>query len=114
MKKYQILLIFVVFLFFTLNYFKKSFVMYLPFDLPGKQMAITVPPFGIFIESEYKKEKESSPCSILTHEKVHWKQYERMGLFYFYYNYLTIYIKNGRIKNWMEEEARKPCKSRRL
>ena len=96
-----------------LNIFKIEFVYYLPFNIPGSQMAITLPPFGIFIESTYKKE-EKNPCSVYQHEKIHWIQYQRMGLFKFYYTYLNLYLKSGRIYNWMEEEARMPCKTKKI
>ncbi len=93
-----------------LNSFKHPFVIYLPFDIPGTQMAGTLPPFGIFIESTYENENPNDPCSIITHEMVHWDQYKRMGLFSFTFNYLKVYFNSGRINNWMEEEAREPCK----
>ena len=32
----------------------KEYVAYLPFDIPGKQLSATIPPFGIFIEERYK------------------------------------------------------------
>jgi len=38
------------------NQVKREQVVYLPFDLSGKQMATTIPPFGIFIEKEFKNE----------------------------------------------------------
>jgi len=92
-----------------LNIFKHPFVYYLPVNIPGKQMACRLPPCGIFIESEYKDEEINSPCSILNHERVHWSQYERMGLLSFHYNYIKCYTHSGRINNWMEDEARLPC-----
>ena len=92
-----------------LNLNKNERVFYLPFDIPGTQMAATIPPFGIFIEDKFEDEGDG-PGSILKHEKVHWKQYQRMGLIRFYYTYLTLYAKHGRINNWMEEEARRFCK----
>jgi len=92
-----------------LNLTKTERVFYLPFDIPGTQMAATLPPFGIFIEDKFEDEGDG-PGSILKHEKVHWKQYQRMGLIRFYYTYLTLYAKHGRINNWMEEEARRFCK----
>ena len=84
-------------------------IMYLPFELPGKLMAMTVPPFGIFIESKF--EAEGDGCgSILSHEKVHWEQYRRMGLFGYYFEYFKLLLKEGRIYNWMEEEAKEKSK----
>ena len=108
-----LILVFVFVFVFVLNVFKHPYVFYLPFDMPGSLMASTVPPFGIFIQAGYKNENPVDPCSILTHEMVHWKQYERMGLVTFYYNYLKCYIQSGRIHNWMEEEARGPCREKR-
>lgn len=50
MKKF-IKVFFLVILGFMIyiNHVKKEYVTYLPFDIPGKQMAATIPPFGIFI-----------------------------------------------------------------
>lgn len=46
--------------------------------------------------------------SILAHERIHWEQYQKMGFFNFYYEYLSEYIKHGRVNDhWMEVEARK-------
>ena len=92
-----------------LNIKKTERVFYLPFEIPGTQMAATLPPFGIFIEDKFEDEGDG-PGSILKHEKVHWKQYQRMGLIKFYYTYLTLYAKHGRINNWMEAEARRLSK----
>ncbi len=108
-KRYAIPSVFIVII-LVLNLIKHPFVYYLPFDIPGKQMASTIPPFGIFIESNYRNENSNDPCSILKHENIHWEQYKRMGLISFHYNYLKCYINSGRINNWMEEEAREPCK----
>ena len=108
-KRYLIVFLFIV-LIFVLNLSKHPFVYYLPFNIPGKQMAITIPPFGIFIESKYENENSNNPCSIMKHEVIHWEQYKKMGLISFYYNYLKCYLNSGRINNLMEEEARNPCK----
>lgn len=89
-----------------LNLTKTERVFYLPFDIPGTQMAATIPPFGIFFGDEYRNEGDV-PGSILRHEKVHWEQYRKMGLIRFYYRYMTEYIRHGRIHHWMEEEARR-------
>ena len=88
------------------NQVKREQVVYLPFDLPGKQMAATIPPFGIFIEGKYKDEGDGKG-SLLAHERIHWEQYQKMGFFNFYCEYLSEYIKHGRVNNhWMEVEAR--------
>lgn len=94
----------------VLNLTKYPFVYYLPFNIPGKQMASTIPPFGIFIESKYENENSNNPCSIMKHEIIHWEQYKKIGLISFHYNYLKCYLNSGRINNWMEEKAREPCK----
>ena len=89
-----------------LNTTKKERIYYLPFDIPGSQMAATIPPFGIFIEDDYGNEGDER-SSILAHERVHWDQYMRMGLVKFYYGYLSEYVKHGRIHHSMEIEARR-------
>jgi len=106
MKKTLIItsIIFVVIL--SLNAQKKERVFYIPFNIPGPQMAITIPPFGIFIEDDLKNNK-----SVLKHEKVHWNhQYKNMGLFGFYRQYFSEYVKYGRKYGPMEVEARKLSK----
>lgn len=103
MKKIKYLLVFIVFLSFFI--FKEDKIYYIPFDIPGSQMAATIPPFGIFIEKKYKGDK-----SLLNHELVHWDQYDRMGFFGFYSTYISEYIKYGRKYGPMEVEARKLSK----
>jgi hypothetical protein len=98
---------------FILNQFKFPMITYLPFDLPGNLKASTIPPFGIFIERQYMGEPQNSKwCTVLQHELEHWEQYKRMGLFSFYYNYLQVYVKSGRIDHWMERESDKNCKQK--
>lgn len=86
-------------------FLRKDKVCYIPFNIPGSQMAATIPPFGIFIEDEYK-----GNASLLNHELVHWDQYKRMGMFVFYRTYFSEYLKYGRINGPMEIEARKLSK----
>jgi len=96
------------------NIFKNPAVVYLPFEIPGDQMAITIPPFGIFMESRFETADASNPCAHpLSHERIHWMQYERMGLSSFYYNYLKCFLASGRYNNWMEREAQEPCLERK-
>jgi hypothetical protein len=102
MKKYIFLIL--IILLFGVTY-KKDKVYYIPFDIPGSQMAATIPPFGTFIESKYETDK-----SILRHEMVHWSQYDRMGFFGFYSTYISEYKKYGRKHGPMEVEARKLSK----
>lgn len=111
-KKRYFLLIICLVLLVLLNIFKRPNVIYLPFNIPGNQMAATIPPMAIFIESKYKTEKKDEKCSLIKHEMIHWEQYRRMGLFSFYYNYLKLYFAKGRINNWMEEQARRPCQGK--
>jgi hypothetical protein len=108
-KKFLLSFIIFILIITALNFINHPFIFYLPVNIPGKQMAATIPPFGIFIEKGLKNEKREDPCSVYTHEMVHWQQYQRMGLFSFYYQYLKVYFKKGRFNNWMEEEARRPC-----
>ena len=79
-----------------LNISKTERVFYLPFDIPGPQMAVIFPPIGIFIEEKFKDEGDE-PGSILRHERVHWNQYHRMGLIKFYYSYTSEYLKHGSV-----------------
>lgn len=102
MKRIYLLLV-LCFLSFTI--LKDNKIYYLPFDIPGSQMAATIPPFGIFIESKYKGNDD-----LLNHELVHWDQYQRMGLLIFYKTYISEYIKYGRKYGPMEVEARKLSK----
>ncbi len=76
-------------------------------------MAGTIPPLGIFIENGLKNEKRDDPCSVYTHEMVHWEQFRRLGLWEYYYQYLKGYFKKDRFNNWMEQEARKPCQEKK-
>jgi len=84
---------------------RKEKIYYIPFDIPGSQMAATIPPFGTFIESKHKKDK-----SIVRHELAHWVQYNRMGFLNFYGTYFKEYLKYGRKYGPMEVEARKMSK----
>ncbi len=96
----------------SLNVIKHPFAFYLPVNIPGKQMAATIPPFGIFIENDFKNEVQDDSCSIYTHEMVHWRQYKRLGLWGYYYQYLKEYLYKDRVNHWMEKEARKPCQGK--
>ena len=95
---------------FVLNLFKAPVVIYLPFNLPDELKGATIPPFGIFILDKYKDEKEPKKCTVLHHEMEHWNQYTQMGLFSFYYNYLSEFLVYDRKNHWMEREANKNCK----
>jgi hypothetical protein len=106
MKKLLIIFVLIITL---LNIFKGERIFFTPIDIPGKQMAMTIPPFGIIIEKKYKNEG-GGRGTLLSHERVHWNQYKKMGLFGFYYNYFSEYVKYGRFNCSMEIEARKLSK----
>jgi len=106
MKKILMSLFFIIFI---LNLLKQEMVFYIPFNIPGSQMAATIPPFGIFIENKYQNETKGKG-SILSHEKIHWMQYRKYGLLGFYTKYIYGYLKYGRKYSPMEEEARKLSK----
>ena len=61
----------------------------------------TIPPFGIFINEKHKDNE-----NLLSHERIHWKQYHRLGLLGFYALYLYGYLKYGYDLHPMEIEAR--------
>jgi len=63
--------------------------------------AMTIPPFGIFIRRQYRGNKR-----IINHDMIHWKQYQRMGLFRFYFQYFKEFLTCGYNKMPMEIEAR--------
>lgn len=99
MKKSILLFVLVILISFTS---RENQVYHIPFDIPGSQMAATLPPFGIFIESKHEGKKD-----LLGHEMVHWGQYEKMGFFGYYSTYISEYLKYGRMDGPMEIEARK-------
>lgn len=101
MNKYLLIIIFIFLFVIT----KKDKIYYIPFNIPGSQMAATIPPLGTFIESKYIKN-----TSILNHEMAHWEQYKRMGFISFYCTYFSEYLKYGRKFGPMEIEARKLSK----
>ncbi len=79
---------------------KESRIYYVRWTLPPYR-AMTIPPFGIFIKKRYRKNDK-----ILNHEMIHWKQYQRMGLLKFYYQYFREFLVIGYDKMPMEMEAR--------
>jgi hypothetical protein len=60
-----------------------------------------LPPFGIFI-----KESEKNNVELINHEKIHWKQFQRLGLLNFGLSYLQQALSVGYDKNLFEIEAR--------
>jgi hypothetical protein len=69
--------------------------------VPGNFNGICLPPLGIFID-----QRNQANTELLKHEMVHWRQYQRMGLGPYYYNYLRDFIKVGYDAHPMEREAR--------
>ena len=69
------------------------------FLLLVKRDAVTIPPFGMYCLPGHE--------GLEAHEKVHWQQYEQMGLLKFYLKYFWYQIKYGYQNNPMEIEARK-------
>lgn len=74
-------------------------------------VAVTYPPFGIFIrkawwESASVERRES----LLRHEQAHWAQYERYGLIGFYARYIFYSLRYGYRNHPMEIEARAAAK----
>lgn len=70
--------------------------------LPFNYNAQTLPPFGIKIKEEHKDNK-----LLLTHELVHWQQYQRAGAILYYGRYLFEMAIYGYDEMPMEIEARK-------
>ena len=64
--------------------------------------AMTIPPFGIFVRKEYLPVEPWFSA----HEEYHWKQYQRLGLFGFYFTYYKGMILRGYFNNPLELEAR--------
>lgn len=62
---------------------------------------MTIPPFGIFIKKEFKGNDQ-----ILKHDLIHWKQYQRMGFFMYYFRYFVQLLIIGYDTMPMEMEAR--------
>lgn len=82
------------------NFKKKPKIYYVKWVIPPFR-AMTIPPFGIFVKKEFKGDKQ-----ILNHDFVHWKQYERMGLFLYYFRYFVQLLIIGYDIMPMEMEAR--------
>ena len=79
---------------------KKPRIYYVRRVLPPYR-AMTIPPFGIFVSQQHKTD-----IKILNHEMVHWRQYQEMGFFIFYFKYFFQLLTNGYNKMPMEIEAR--------
>ena len=89
---------------------RKNIPVFVRKNLAKNYNARTIPPFGIYV-----KESEKDNHELLNHEKVHWKQYQEMGLLKFYSKYKSELRKHGYDEMPMEKEARENeseyCKS---
>jgi hypothetical protein len=74
--------------------------------IPGNFNGIALAPVGIFIMEKHRSNK-----ALIDHEKIHWQQYQRMGLIPYYFNYLRDLMRYGYDKHPMEIEARQNEKS---
>lgn len=71
--------------------------------LPGKFIAITLPPFGVWIRDGAQDRKDLS--RIIRHEGIHWDQYLRWG-WMVYIRYVGLWIRHGYWNHPHEVEAR--------
>lgn len=69
--------------------------------LPCSYNAVTIPPFGIYIEDQHKGNN-----ALLEHELIHWKQYQSMGLLPYYGKYVKDLFFHGYDLHPMEVQAR--------
>lgn len=70
-------------------------------------VAVTYPPFGIFLRRGWWGEASVARReALLSHERVHWAQYERYGLLGFYARYIFYSLRYGYRNHPMEIEAR--------
>ncbi len=79
---------------------KKQPTIYYKEKLPFNYNALTVPPFGIYIKQEHE-----GNSALFQHELIHWRQYQRMGLVPYYFNY-AVGMASGYDNHPMEKEAR--------
>lgn len=80
---------------------KKEPVIKVVDHIPGNFNGLALPPFGVYVTTPNANNQE-----LIDHELIHWKQYQRMGLIPFYYNYLRDYLIHGYDLHPMEQEAR--------
>jgi len=81
---------------------RKDIPVFVKKTLSGNWNARTIPPFGIFLS-----EKEKDNQLLIEHEKIHWRQYQNMGLLKYYLQYNREIKKYGYDKMPMEKEARR-------
>ena len=79
---------------------KQPKIYYTRYILPPYR-AVTIPPFGIFIKKKHKGNQK-----ILNHDMAHWGQYQKIGLFMFYFKYFKQFLIYGYDKMPMEIDTR--------
>jgi len=78
----------------------KSDPKFIKMNLPGDRKAVTMPPFGVYIEPEHKDDE-----MVIKHEMCHWQQYQDRGLVDFYRDYFRMKANNDYENNPMEQEC---------
>ncbi len=78
----------------------KSGPKFITMPLPGDRKAVTMPPFGIYIEKDVENDEQ-----VIKHEECHWKQYQDKGLFDFYKEYFRHKSNHDYNDNPMEQEC---------
>jgi len=73
---------------------------FITMPLPGDRKAVTMPPFGVYIEKDVKDNEQ-----VIKHEKCHWKQYQDKGLINFYKEYIQLKANHDYNDNPMEQEC---------
>jgi hypothetical protein len=72
-------------------------------SIPGPYTAITLPPFGIFLQESLIGTPNFD--AIVAHEHVHWEQAKQHGIFSYYALYLVHLIRYGYENHPFELEA---------
>lgn len=73
---------------------------FITMPLPGDRKAVTMPPFGVYIEKDVENDQ-----AVIKHEKCHWNQYQRKGLIDFYKEYISLKSDHDYNDNPMEQEC---------
>lgn len=78
----------------------KSDAKFITMPLPGDRKAVTMPPFGVYIEKNVENNEQ-----VIKHEKCHWKQYQKKGLIDYYKDYFHLKANHDYNDNPMEQEC---------
>ena len=73
---------------------------FITMPLPGNRKAVSMPPFGVYIEKDVENDEK-----VIKHEKCHWKQYQDKGLIDYYKEYFSLNSKYDYEDNPMEKEC---------